>query len=197
MRCAELTYYRLSFPNDLSKESVLAALASFSGVPYPTRLVFEMSATREGISHHLAVSAKAAEGVQASLRAAIPSLQLDQVEAPTRRYSQRAIWQVSPSTAVIRTDELGSIGAGLLASLFPLSADETVCLRWIFRPHVRPALPLTPEIQRDGRQRVLMNKLSLPGLNGYGVLSVQAKSSARSSQLMRRTAASLWSLSTP
>ena len=65
------------------------------------------------------------------------------------------------------------------------------------RPHLRPPLPLTPEIQRDGRQRVLMAKLTLPGMNGYGLLSVQAKTSARSTQLMRRTAASLWSLSTP
>jgi hypothetical protein len=58
-------------------------------------------------------------------------------------------------------------------------------------------LPLTPEIQRDGRQRLLLNKLSLPGLNGYGLLSVQAATPARATQLMRRTAASLWSLSTP
>ena len=76
---AGLTYYRLSFPNDLTQAAVLAALASFSGVPYPTRLVFELSATREGITHHLAVSPKAAEGVLGSLRAAIPSLRLDQV----------------------------------------------------------------------------------------------------------------------
>jgi hypothetical protein len=42
-----------------------------------------------------------------------------------------------------------------------------------------------------------MVKLSLPGLNGYGLLSIQAATSARSTQLMQRTAASLWSLSTP
>jgi hypothetical protein len=104
---------------------------------------------------------------------------------------------MSPATAAIRTDGLPSIAGGLLASLFPLGADEAIRLTWTLRPHLRPPLPLTPEIQRDGRQRVLMHKLTLPGLNGYGLLTVHANNSARSSQLMRRTAASLWSLSTP
>src|SRR6202035_5791896 len=79
---AGLTYYRLSFPRDLTQEAVLAALASFSGVPYHTRLVFDLSATQEGIAHHLAVSPKVAETVLGSLRAAIPSLRLDEVELP-------------------------------------------------------------------------------------------------------------------
>jgi hypothetical protein len=197
MKRAGLHYYRLSFPRDLSQEAVLAALASFSGVPYPTRLVFELSATRAGIIHHLAVSPKAAESVLGSLRAAIPSLRLDRTEPPTRRHTQRALWQVSPSNAVIRTDELPAIAAGLLASLFPLNEHETVRLSWTMRPHLRPPLPLTPEIQRNRQQGALLAKLTLPGLNGYGLLSVDAKSSTRATQLLQRTAASLWSLSTP
>jgi hypothetical protein len=193
----ELTWFRLKFPHDLSQDAVLATLSAFSGVPHNTRLTFELTATEHGIEHHLAVSPKAAEGVQASLRAAIPSLRLDQTEPPNHRYRQRALWQVSPSTAAIRTDELAAIAADLLASLFPLRDQETMRLTWTFRPHLRPPLPLTPEIQRDGRQRVLMTKLSLPGMNGYGVLAVEAKTSARATQLLQRTAASLWSLSTP
>jgi hypothetical protein len=194
---AGLTHFRLSFPRDLSQDAVLAALSSLSGVPHPTRLVFDLYATRQGISHYLAVSSPATESVLGSLRAAIPSLRLDQVEVPPHRHTQRALWQVSPSTAVIRTDELPAIAADLLASLFPLHGSETVRLSWTMRPHLRPPLPLLPEIQRDNRQRVLMAKLTLPGLNGYGLLSVHAKSTARATQLMSRTAASLWSLSTP
>jgi hypothetical protein len=197
MRRDELTWFRLRFPRDLSQEAVLAALASFSGLPHPTRLIFDLIAGHDGITHRLAMSPKAAETVLGNLRAAIPSLRLDTIEPPPQQHSLRALWQVSPATAVLRTDELTAIASGLLASLFPLAADETVRLTWTLRPHLRPPLPLTPEIQRDGRQRVLMNKLTLPGLNGSGVLEVQANSSARSSQLMRRTAASLWSLSTP
>jgi hypothetical protein len=194
---AELIHYRLRFPDDLSQEAVLAALASFSGASYFTRLVFELSATRQGISHWLAVSPKAVETVLGNLRAAIPSLRLDQADPPAHRHNLRALWQVTPSTAVIRTADLSAIAAGLLASLFPLADNESVRLTWTMRPHVRPPLPLTPEIQRDGRQRVLMDKLTQPGLNGYGLLSVQAKTAARRTGLLRRTAASLWSLSTP
>jgi hypothetical protein len=194
---AGLTHFRLSFPRDLTQDAVLAALSSLSGVPHPTKLVFDLHASREGIAHYLAVSSPATESVLGSLRAAIPSLRLDKAKPPTVRHTGRALWQVSPATAVIRTDELPDIAADLLASLFPLHGSETVRLSWTMRPHLRPPLPLLPEIQRDNRQRVLMAKLTLPGLNGYGLLSVQAKSSARSTQLMRRTAASLWSLSTP
>ncbi|MGA8744879.1 MAG: type IV secretory system conjugative DNA transfer family protein [Solirubrobacterales bacterium] len=197
MRRTELIWYRLRFPRDLEGPAVLAALSAFSGVESGTRLAFDLAASRDGISHHLAVSPKAAEAVLGSLRAAIPSLRLDQTEPPRRQPTRRALWQVSPPTAVIRTDAPAAIAAGLLASLFPLREHEAVALTWTMRPHLRPPLPLTPEIQRDGRQRVLMTKLTLPGLNGYGVLSVQAKTSARNTQLMRRTAASLWSLSTP
>ncbi|HEV2973700.1 MAG TPA: hypothetical protein VGX69_01730 [Solirubrobacteraceae bacterium] len=197
MKHGELTWYRLRFPHDLSTDAVLAALSAFSGVSSGTRLVFDLTATSSGIEHRLAISSKAAETMLGGLRAAIPSLRLDQTTPPTHAHTQRALWQVSPPTAVIRTDELAAIAAGLLASFFPLHEHETVRLTWTFRPHLRPPLPLTPEIQRDGRQRVLMNKLTLPGLNGYGVLSIDAKTSARATQLTRRTAASLWSLSTP
>lgn len=175
----ELTWYRLRFPRDLDESAVLAALSAFSGVSYNTRLVFDLSASRGGITHRLAVSPKAADGVLGSLRAAIPSLRLDQTEAPTGRHTQRSLWQVTPATAVIRTDALAAIAADLLSSLFPLHEHETVRLTWTFRPHIRPPLPLTPEIQRDGRQRLLLAKLSQPGLNGYGLMSVRANSGPR------------------
>jgi hypothetical protein len=197
MKRRELTWYRLRFPHDLSTDAVLAALSAFSGVSHNTRLVFDLSATASGIEHRLAVTATTAESVLGSLRAAIPSLRLDRTEPPTSRHVQRALWQVTPPTAVIRTEGLAAIAADLLSSLFPLHEHETVRLTWTFRPHLRPPLPLTPEIQRDGRQRVLMSKLTLPGLNGSGVLSIDATTAARRTQLMQRTAASLWSLSTP
>lgn len=197
MTATGLTYYRLSFPRDLTKDAVLAALASFSGLPHPTRLVFELSATQEGIAHYLATNPKAIDSVLSCLRAAIPSLQLDETTPPTHNASQRVLWQLSPPTAIIRSDALAAIAASLLASLFPLNAQEAVWLTWTLRPHPRPGLPLTPEMQRNGRQRALMTKLNLPGLNACGILHVEAKTAGRRRQLLQRTAASLWSLSTP
>jgi hypothetical protein len=81
----------------LRRAGVLAALASFSGVPYPTHLVFDLVATSEGISHYLAVSPKVAETVLGNLRAAIPSLRLDKAEAPTRHYRQPGAGAPAPA----------------------------------------------------------------------------------------------------
>lgn len=197
MSAGALTWYRLRFPRDLASDAVLAALSALSGIASGTRLVFDLDATAQGIEHRLALNPKATETVLANLRAAIPSLRLDEMEAPATRHSQRALWQTVPATAAIRTDDLSAIAASLLASFFPLHASEVVRLTWSLRPHLRPPLPLTPEIQRDGRQRVLMAKLTQPGLNACGVLSIQAQTGGRTTSLMRRTAAALWSLSTP
>src|ERR1700691_1639967 len=101
MKQTELTWFRLRFPRDLTSDAVLAALSAFSGVSHNTRLVFDLSATEAGIEHRLAVSPKATESVLGSLRAAIPSLRLDKTEPPPNRHTLRALWQVSPATAVI------------------------------------------------------------------------------------------------
>ncbi len=198
MRRSELIWFRLRFPRDLDESAVLAALSAFSGLSSSTRLTFDLTATQVGIEHRLAMSPKAIDVVIGNLRAAIPSLRLDKIDAPERAYTRRLLWQLTPASAVIRTGELDAIAASLLASLFPLHEHETVKLTWIVRPHLRPALAaVTSDTQRDGRLTALKAKLALPGLGAYGVLSVQAESAARLTQLMQRTAASLWSLSTP
>src|SRR6202167_3744508 len=134
MKQTELTWFRLRFPRDLTSDAVLAALSAFSGVSHNTRLVFDLSATEAGIEHRLAVSPKATESVLGSLRAAIPSLRLDKIDAPKRAYTRRLIWQLTPASAVIRSSGLDAIAASLLASLFPLHEHETVNLTWIGRP---------------------------------------------------------------
>ena len=48
MKQADMAWFQLRFPHDLSRDAVLAALSAFSGVSYNTRLVFDLSAkTRE------------------------------------------------------------------------------------------------------------------------------------------------------
>ncbi len=197
MKRAALIWLQLGFPRDLTGDAVLAALASFSGVPHNSRLVFDLVATDEGITHRLAVSPAHADIVTGSLRAAIPSLRLDHIEAPARRAGRRLLWQLAPAHAVIRTDEPGAIAAGLLASLFPLNKGESVRLSWTLRSRVRPSLPAPPETQRDGRLHALRTKLALPGVAAYGELCVWTPSTARMRQLLHRVNASLWSLGTP
>ena len=197
MKRAGLIWFRLGFPRDLNDDAVLAALASFSGVPHGTRLVFDLVATHQGITHRLGVTAAQADIVAGGLRAAVPSLRLDQVETPARHYQRRLLWQLAPATAVVRSDALGSIAATLLASLFPLGEHEQLRLIWTVRPRLRPALNAPPEHRRDGQEHAVLGKLALPGLGAYGELMVSAGSSARIIELLHRVSTPLWSLNTP
>jgi Type IV secretion-system coupling protein DNA-binding domain len=197
VRRPELTTYRLRFPHDVKEEAVLAALAAFSGIPHAGRLRFELSATEGGIAHHLAVSPRLAEVVTGSLRAALPSLRLDQVAPEQHRYQRRWLWQLAPPTAALRSDGLGAVAASLLASFFPLAAGERIGLSWSARPIPRPSLALVPEQQRDSRVQALRQKLALPGFGVYGELQINARSSNRQTQLLQRTGSALHALATP
>jgi hypothetical protein len=197
MKRAELTWFRLRFPRDLTDDAAIAALAAFSGVSHRTRLAFDLSATHEGITHRLGVSPAAADVVTGSLRATVPSLRLDEVDAPERLPARRVFWQLAPSTAAIRSDELAAMSASLLSALFPLREHEAIRLTWQAQPAVRPRLLITPEHRSQGHTQALKTKLALPGLQAHGELCVSAANSARAAQLTQRIASILRSLSTP
>jgi hypothetical protein len=193
---AELTWYRLSFPRDLTATATLAALASFSGLPHGSSVVLSLSATNTGITHHLAVRSRLADSVLGALRAAMPSLRVDVAEPPTPDYCSHTLWQVAPATGALRTDEPGAITASLLASLFPLRKDESVQLVWTLSPMVRPPLR-DSEDKQQGRTRALQAKLGTPGLGATGELYVHTANRHRTGQLVHRVGAVLRSLSTP
>jgi Type IV secretion-system coupling protein DNA-binding domain len=193
----KLNWFQLRFPRELEQDQVLAALSSLSGLPFWTRLVLELQATESGTLHRLGITPADTETVTATLRAAIPSLRIEAIEAPPTGSPWRWLWQLSPRVAALRADELPAIAAALLSSLFPLSAGETVCLRWNLRAAPRPPLPVGRYDAQDGRERVVCAKLALPGLAAHGELFVTASSSTRRKQLLQRTATVLWSLSSP
>jgi hypothetical protein len=193
----ELTSYRLRFPSEITERSVLAALSSFSGVPHGTRLTFDLVADVAGIAHFLSISRPTAGVVTGGLRAALPSLRLDPVVALPRHSGVRLLWQLGSPLAVIRSDDLGGIAAALLASLFPLGARESVQLSWHVRPSGRPSLTTLPEHHQDGQTAARKQKLALPGISGYGELSVEAASATHRKQLIRRVGSVLHSLNTP
>jgi len=197
MNYAKLNWFQLRFPQGLEPNDVLAALASFSGVPYSTWIVLDVTATARGISHRLAVTPTATETVTASLRAAIPSLRVEPLSPPNRTSARRWLWQMTPRVAAIRTDDTAAVAAALLSSLFPLNEGESVRLVWTLRSLPRPPLPVGRYNAQDGRERIVRAKLALPGLSAYGELSIAAKTPARRAQLAQRTASVLRSLATP
>ncbi len=192
----ELAWWHLRFPRQLDESAVLAALSSFAGLAHGSRLIFTLTATHDGITHRLGVSASSADTIAGSLRAAIPSLRLDKAEAPAP-IPRRVLWQLSPAIAAIRADRVVASSASLLASLFPLSRHEVICLRWKLRPSLRPRLDFASEGSRGGRTLALRHKLALPGLSGSGELAVASGTPWRTHMLVQRVSTSLRSLSTP
>ncbi len=196
MSLTKLNWFQLRFPRDLDQESVLAALAAFSGVPSRTRIVLELHADHAGIRHQLGVWSRDVESVTATLRAAIPSLRL----TPTDWQSSpghRVLLQTSPALAALRTDNLAATSAALLSSLFPLEQGESVCMRWDLRSWPLPPLPVGHYDAQDGRERIMRAKLVEPGMAAIGELVVHAPARARRVQLAQRTTSVLWSLRTP
>jgi hypothetical protein len=194
---SKLDWFKLKFPRDITQDSVVAALSAFSGVAHGVRLVFDLSATSDGITHRLGVSSAATDAVSGNLRAAIPSLHMQSVGVQPHFPARRSLWQLSPPVAALRTDDLSATTASLLSSLFPLNDDESVRLTWTLGSAPRPHLPDLPDNQLVGRLRALRAKLAEPGLSGVGELCVSSPDPARVSLLMQRTSAVLRSLATP
>jgi hypothetical protein len=194
----ELSWFRLSFPRDgVTAETVVSVLAGLSGAASRTRLIFVLSASSAGIEHRVGITEHAVDALTGELRAAIPSLRLDQIEEPKVGVSRRLLWQLVPRAAALRVDRLDAIAASLLASVFPLQGDESVQLAWHLRPAVRPSLEMTPQARSDGRATALRTKLSLPGWQAFGELSVTASNPRRANHLLGRTSSVLRSLSSP
>jgi hypothetical protein len=193
----KLVWHQLRFPRDLTSDAVTAALASLSGAPHRTRMVFEVSASRDHISHRLGVSVPQARLVIGSLGATIPSLRVDVDEQHGKPGGRSLRWQLAPRGGVLRSDDAAAVSAGLLSSLFPLVANESVRLRWFVRPGLRPRLEDAPESRRTGRTQAQRQKLAVPGVLAYAELDVRAQSRARSQQLVHRVGTALRSLATP
>jgi hypothetical protein len=194
----ELSWFRLTFPRDgVTSEAVISVLSGLSGADWRTRLVLDLSAKPEGIEHRVGISAGAVDLFTGELRAAIPSVRVDQIEKPNDAPSRRLLWQLTPRAAALRVDRLDAIAASLLASLFPVGKDESVRLAWHLRPAVRPQFEPTPTERTQGKANALRTKLVLPGWQAYGELGVTASDPRRVSHLLGRTSSVLRSLSTP
>jgi hypothetical protein len=197
MSRAKLDTFQLRFPRELKSDAAVAALSSFTGVPHSARIVLDLSAASDGIAHHLAVTPAHRDSISASLRAAIPSLRLTPTD-PLPNGGHRGLLQLTPFVASLRAADLDSIAASLLASLFPLRKGELIRVRWNLRSAPRPGPGISGDNElRGGRLKALRAKLSLPGMNAYGELSMIAASRGRRNQLMQRVASVLRSLGTP
>jgi hypothetical protein len=190
-------WYELRWPRNVSEDQVVAVLSSLSGLPHGARLILEVHADHRSITHRLATTEAVSETVAAALRAAVPSIRLTPIELANSNHRAPFIWQLDRRVAALRADDLPATSAALLSSLFPLRAGETISLRWLVQPGLRPVLPVEANPLKDGRQKALRDKLMRPGLRAYGELAVVAEDRDRYRELFRRVGTMLWSLNTP
>jgi hypothetical protein len=138
-----LVAYTLSFPRGLDIAAVTTFVAGLSGLvarrhhrPFVARaVIFETTATSEGIAHHLLVPPNVAPTVLSALRAALPGVGA----RPDDSYRLRqptAVAEVALSDharplAIKRAEALST---ALLSSLQPLDKGEAITVQWSASP---------------------------------------------------------------
>ena len=136
---------RLIFPRDLTAEAVQALFAGIAALAPPLqfpwgsapRLFLEVVGQEGSIEHRLIVPDSLLDGVQSTLRAALPSARVVEVEPPTTFFAPRLQAQsgielvLNNGDRALRTDSAPAVCAATLAALQPLRSGETIAVQWI------------------------------------------------------------------
>lgn len=209
-----LLAYRLTMPAGLEIEAVtqwLAALAALTQAPRLALLpgpcvVFEVTASRQGVDHVLLMPRRLEASVLSSLRAALPGVRLS--EYPNYRDQRPRCRVAGELTMTNRLRPLGAergpgTNAAILAALQPLSGTESVILQWILTSAGTPApiassggrgtqqtaarLLIEDELADPEAVRAARLKQAEPILAVSGRLGVAADSKPAAYRLFRRT----------
>ncbi|MGN6188219.1 MAG: type IV secretory system conjugative DNA transfer family protein [Conexibacter sp.] len=138
-------FFRLTFPRELTEQAAVAAIRALAGlrpgflralVQTPS-VAFELVATDQGITQYVAMPRTHAAFVTGQLRAALPGLRIEPVDAPALPRCRRGVELARRGSGTLRTDALSSVAAGVLAATQPLGAGEVVRLQWVVSPLAR------------------------------------------------------------
>ncbi|TYK44575.1 type IV secretory system conjugative DNA transfer family protein [Actinomadura decatromicini] len=219
-----LVSYRLRFPRGLDPAAVGDFLAGLSGLsarhivrPFVVRgVVFEVSATRAGITHHLLVPRSATPVVLSALRASLPGV----VAAPDEEYQPpRPTRAAELALSHLRRPLVSSketLSVRILAGLQPLQEGERLYVQWTAAPLGPVSLvPRTATAQLipgflahlwsgfaahepDADEiKAARAKFETPVFLAAGRVGVVSGSPVRTSQLMRRMLSLYRSISAP
>ena len=138
--------FTVRFPRGVEPEQVVAFLSS---IPPASKakivdrppLVFETIATHEGISHMLTLDAGDVERVTAQLQAAIPGVRLQPTTDDVPDVDQAVALRGASQTFPLAIQRAEATSASVLASLQPLTANETIRVQWLLAGAVVPAVP--------------------------------------------------------
>lgn len=207
--------YRLDFPRGVKAAQVQAFLTALSGRRIGREgFVFEITATRDGLTHNLTVPSAASAFVLAQLRAAIPGVRVTRQSDEPSHYTWGRELRLTNGQLPLRTDDPAATATSLLAAVAPVSGrnDEWLTVQWVVTParqmprvvaakDVPPrALDRTrinrPGLSNDELQQ-LRRKHDLPLFVGAVRLGVSSEPGRRPVQLIARPLAALRSVRVP
>lgn len=134
--------FQLRFPRELSPNDAVAYLSGLVGVRprwwqrvfVTPAVVLEVRGDVSGVAHLIRVPSSWAEYVLGQLRAAIPSIQVEEAAVPGFEAQAVAELRLSRWKARLRVDDPAAVSRSLLACFHPLSANESLCLQIVVTP---------------------------------------------------------------
>ena len=192
---------RLHFGRDVTPEVMTAVVDRLSGLHPGARVLLDLRADQDGISHYLHSDQATLEMLRGSFRALLPSLRLETVK-PCLRPEQQYYWgrsiRLRGRLRVLRDDAITETSSSLLASLQPLGEYEHLLYRWLIRsgrPMTVPAAGAAMNIEPEERRR-LRTKNAGSVVQARGLLVVAAGHPKRAAHLLGRVNAVLRSRTT-
>jgi hypothetical protein len=160
----QLSAYAMTFPRGVTPAQVADFLAGASGMvarrfmrPFVVRAVcWEVTATSEGIIHHLLVPPAQAPTVLSALRAAIPGARVAPVEGyRLARPTLAARLGQAGARRVLADGAASRVSAALLSSLQPLRDGERIVVQWTLSPTGPSRMPQAATPRRGGSRPLL------------------------------------------
>jgi hypothetical protein len=166
--------FRLRFARETSSDDVTVFLAGLSAIRPPAYLrwlhipavIFEVHASEGVIDHYLIVPRALLGPVLSQLRAALPALRVEPLEAlpvVSSRFGREVA--TTATNRALRIDRAEAASAALLATLQPLREGEQVVVQWLVSPAAIPRPPRLPDKSKDERISDV-----LPASDGYELL---------------------------
>jgi hypothetical protein len=183
-----LVAYALRLPHGLAAADVAGFLTATTGLrarkwqrPFVVRaMVLEVTATSDGIIHHLFIPARYADTVLAALRAAIPGITVgrDELYSAQQPIVAADVGQSGWRKPLV-TGQANLISAAMLASLQPLYNGERIVVQWVLSPTAPLVSPVVARSQARNRDpflaRLLKRLLSTPPVDAATAQQIRAK----------------------
>lgn len=211
MKSASLTWYRLRWPREVEPEQLTQVARLLSAARGP--VVIEAVGSPSMVEHRLALPVGRSESLADQLRAAIPGLALEALDArPELDVTRATELRLSTARRPLRTDDVAGVSRALLTGLAGGHRGERLSIQWVLGRSLAPmavpnrldgmtheswlgallVAPFAPPHTADVEQRnALRAKQAEPGWQVAGRIAVRAKTASRERQLVEQVMGAL------